>query len=434
MTLKEQKTALAALYTELEKASEELNAGVSQTRGEEIEAKAKEAEKLQAEVDRAERIASIAAKGREINEPIMPAARDSKSKDERPIIAGYISVGDLFTNSEVYQAYRKAGAPAGRGTAPVELVGLKGRFVPLTVDQRKTVEEVMRETKAVPTLGTGVISVDRIADVVRVTEQDTLRLRDVVNVSQTGSNAVEYLRMTSYTRAAAPVADSAAKPEAAMAFDVEIATVRTIAVTMPVTEQMLQDAPQVRNAIDVELLYDLDKTVEEQMLYGSGAGQNFAGLFNDTDVVAGRTEAGDTNLDKIRRAITDVRRSGYSPNAVVIDPIDWEGIELLKGTDDRYVWAIVRDELGPRVWSLQVVETIAAEENAGNTTEERNIAVGDFLRGATLWDRQQASVAVGWVNDQFTKNQRTLRAELRAAWAVKRPLAFRKITTQAAVA
>jgi hypothetical protein len=56
------------------------------------------------------------------------------------------------------------------------------------------------------------------------------------------------------------------------------------------------------------------------------------------------------------------------------------------------------------------------------------------VRGATLWDRQQATVAVGWKDDDFIKNLRTIRAELRAAFAVRRPKAFIKITSQAAVA
>ena len=170
------------------------------------------------------------------------------------------------------------------------------------------------------------------------------------------------------------------------------------------------------------------------MIYGSGAGQNFGGITNDSDVTVGRTASGDTLLDKIRIARTDVTVNGYTPNAAVMHPIDWETLELLKGTDDHYIWAVVRDELSPRVWGLRVVETVAAEENAGNATEERNIIVGDFVRGATLWDRQQATVAVGWKDDDFIKNLRTIRAELRAAFAVRRPKAFIKITTVAAVA
>jgi hypothetical protein len=58
--------------------------------------------------------------------------------------------------------------------------------------------------------------------------------------------------------------------------------------------------------------------------------------------------------------------------------------------------------------------------------------VGDYQRGATLWDRERSSISVGFINDQFIRNQRTILAEARAAFGVRRPGAFRKHETQAA--
>jgi HK97 family phage major capsid protein len=81
-----------------------------------------------------------------------------------------------------------------------------------------------------------------------------------------------------------------------------------------------------------------------------------------------------------------------------------------------------------------VVETIAAREPGSYTTNERRLIVGDFRRGAKLWDRQQKAVQIGWINDQFTRNQRTIRVEERVAFGVRRPAAFRYRITQARVA
>jgi hypothetical protein len=39
---------------------------------------------------------------------------------------------------------------------------------------------------------------------------------------------------------------------------------------------------------------------------------------------------------------------------------------------------------------------------------------------------------VGYVDDDFRRNKRTIRAERRAAFAVTEPLAFRKIVTHVA--
>lgn len=437
--------SLREILTELKKLQDEYTGKpMPPNEAERFEALAGEAKALQDAADREKQIKQFESFSREVPDPALPggaAAAEAKNATtvEQEIggqVAGYVSVGDLVASNAAVQALIKAGAPAGQ-MVTVDIKGLQGRYVPLTRDQRKAVTEsigaLRREHKAIPTIGTGVIEPERINDVVRVTEQDELRLRDLLNVSQTGATSVQWVRINSYTRAAAPVAETAAKPEAGLTVGVVNTPVVTLAVHMPVTEQQLQDAPQVTNMINTELLWDLDKVEEEEIMYGDGTGQHFLGITNDPGVLAGRTVGGDTNLDKIRRAMTDIRRAGYAPNGVAIDPLDWEGIVLLKGTDNRYIWVVVTGAEGDRVWGLRVVETIGAEENAGNTTEERNIVVGDWIRGATLWDRMQAQVQVGWINQQFIENMRTIRAERRAAFAVRRPKAFRKITTVAAV-
>lgn len=369
-----------------------------------------------------------------IDDPTLPDDNDNGKKSPKSI-AGFISLGEAVTNSEGLKAFIAAGMPKQYMTLYVapEGKGLEspnGRKVFVALNRE---ERAAWEAKAVPTIGSGVIEPDRIAEIVRTTEHDQLMLRDVMNVSQTSAASVTYIRINSVTRAAAAVAAGSAKPEATMSTEVVTQTVRTQAVWMPVHNNQLADLPQLRNMIDVELLYDLAKYEEEQMFYGLGTGEEFEGIITNSSVVAARTVTGDTLIDIIRRAVTDVRRDGYSPNAVAIDPLDWEEVELEKGTDNRYVWAVIRDVLGARIWSLRVVETVGAEANEGNPTEERNLIVGDWIRGATLWVRETPSVAVGWINDQFTKNQRTLLAEQRAAFGVKRPKAFRKHQTQAAV-
>ena len=169
-------------------------------------------------------------------------------------------------------------------------------------------------------------------------------------------------------------------------------------------------------------------------MWGDAAGENFAGIVPNPLVRAMRTETDDTLIDIARRGITDVRRAGYEPNAIMVDPLDWEDIVLEKGSDNRYVWVVVTEGATQRLWGVPVIETVAMEDFQGNATEERAMVVGDFRRGATLWDRQDANISAGWVNDQFVRNQRTILAELRAAFGVKRPGAFRKHQTQAAVA
>lgn len=354
---------------------------------------------------------------------ILAEHMDPDARKDR--VVGYMPLGHAFTESKAYREWLAAGMP--RESGPFFVKSLRQPVVPVT--------ERDLETKAVPTIDATVIEPDRLAEIVRANEHDQLVLRDVLNVSRTNSNAVEYVTIVSSTRSATPVAEGDVKPEATMEVDTATQPVRTLAVHMPVTEQQLQDVPQVEGMVENELLYDLGKLEEEQVIFGDGTGQNLLGIMNTTGVNAARTVAGDTNLDRIRRAMTDIRVNGYAPNAVGIHPIDWEEIVLTKGTDDHYLYLVFpTEDGGARVWGLRVVETVATQDDAGGAgTPQRVILVGDYMRGATLWDRMQASVAVGWINDQFIRNMRTIRAEERLAFGVKRPGAFVYIETQAEV-
>jgi HK97 family phage major capsid protein len=428
-TLTKKKEDLAKLYKELAKGEEEIKAGtVTEARGAELEAKAQEAENLQKEVDQAERIGRLAAKGREIDETILPETKDKGSKagigHDGSEIVGYMSVGQLFTGSDSFKNYLKSGMSKGLRAA-VGVKGFNDRFLPIT--------QKMVEQKAVPTIDSGVIRPDRIALVAQETADDRTVLRDVINVSQTDGSSVEYVIEDAYTGVAEPVAESAIKPEATMGLSLGTAPVRTLAVHMPVTEQQLQDVPQMQNLIDNRLRYDLRKLEEKQIMYGAGTGQNLAGILPLAGVAAiTRSAPADTqNLDRVRIGVTDVLVNGYEPNALVVHPYDWEAMVLLKATGKEYLWTIVTDPVtgNSRIWGLQVVESVAAKNPA---SAQRYMLVGDFRRGATLWDRQQATVEVGYIDDQFIHNLRTIRAEERIAFGVHAPKAFVKYETNAA--
>ena len=54
--------------------------------------------------------------------------------------------------------------------------------------------------------------------------------------------------------------------------------------------------------------------------------------------------------------------------------------------------------------------------------------VGAFRAGAQIFRRTDLALSVGWVNEQFTHNQRTILVEERLALVVFRPTAFCMIT------
>ena len=106
------------------------------------------------------------------------------------------------------------------------------------------------------TTGTGdagvLIEPQRVPGV--ITQPDRpMFLRDLLSPGETTSNAIEYVRETGFTNAAAPVAEGALKPESSIEFELLTAPIRTIAHWMIASMQVLADVPMLRSFIDQRL-------------------------------------------------------------------------------------------------------------------------------------------------------------------------------------
>ncbi|MEV5770089.1 phage major capsid protein [Streptomyces antimycoticus] len=337
------------------------------------------------------------------------------------------SVGQQFTESAEYKALM-ATAPSG------------------TFGQKQRVQSGLAGFKSLVTGGSDTsagafVVPDQLGLQVGLDAfQRPLRVRDVVTNGTTTSDTVEYVRMTSITNAAAPVAEattSAAptapggagalvnaagggyKPESALAAARVTATVKTIAHWIPVTKRALSDAAQIRTLIDAFLRYGLEEELEDQMIQGDATGENFEGLGNVSGVQA---QAWDTNeFTTTRKAKTKVRTVGRSiPNAYLFNPADVETMDLKQDNEGRYYFG------GPSgvgtasvLWGLPVIETEAVPAGTGY--------VGDF-RKAILWDREQATIQMTDSHlDFFVRNLVAILAEMRAAFGVVQPNAFVEI-------
>lgn len=334
------------------------------------------------------------------------------------------SIGEQFTDSAEYKALM-ATAPNG------------------TFGQKQRVQSGLAGFKSLVTGGSDTsagawVVNDQLGTQVGLDAfQRPLRLRDVVTNGNTTSDTVEYVRLTSVTNNAAPVAEattSAAptapggagalvnaagggyKPESALAAAKVTTPVRTIAHWIPVTKRALSDAAQIRTLIDAFLRYGLEEELEDQMVQGDGTGENFEGVANVSGVQA---QAWDTNaLVTLRKARTKVRTVGRSiPNAYLLNPADVETIDLLQDNEARFYFG------GPAgvgtaqtLWGLPVVETEAVPAGTGY--------VGDW-RKAILWDREQATIQMTDSHlDFFVRNLVAILAEMRAAFGVIQPNAF----------
>jgi HK97 family phage major capsid protein len=272
--------------------------------------------------------------------------------------------------------------------------------------------------------------------------QRPLTLRNLVTNGTTTSDSIEYVRVTSITNNAAPVAEASSaalpgalsnpltnaalggyKPESGMAVARYSTPVRTIAHWIPVTKRALADAAQMVTLIDGFLEYGLEEELEDQMIAGDGSGENFEGLANVSGVQsqAFDNSVGGDVLSTLRKAKTKVQLVGRAnPNGYVMNPADLETIDLLKDNEGRFYGSgPFSAGVAPSLWGLPIVQSEAVP--AGTAY------VGAWDK-AILWDRQSATITTTDSHgDFFVRNLVAILAEARMAFGVLQPNAFVEI-------
>jgi HK97 family phage major capsid protein len=251
-------------------------------------------------------------------------------------------------------------------------------------------------------------------------EQREIEVTDALPVFPTTMAAIVYMEETTFTNAAAERAESAAYAEGTLVLTQRSLTVRSVGVSLPVTDEQLSDVDGVRAYLDGRLGFMVRQRLDSQILVGDGIAPNLLGTLNVSGINT-QAKGADSTPDAIYKGIKAARITGRSqPNVVIIHPNDWETVRLLKTTDGVYIWGSPSETGVARIWGLPVIETTAVTENTA--------IAGDYARFSGLHPRQGLEVLTGYVNDDFLDGRQTIRAGLRCAVVHYRPTAFTQIT------
>ena len=247
-----------------------------------------------------------------------------------------------------------------------------------------------------------------------------LSFLDLFGRKQVSAPVYSWNAYSSTTGSVSTTAEGATKNKLTYTYVPKSATLKKITGLIKVTEELFEDAPYVVDAINTDLVNDLNaarQAAAMATLLGTSGVQTASVTYSDAvDIFNG-----------ILAAAADIEEdTGIAADAVIVTPAIWLILRSALDADKHYY---AGEPFGSseysRLFEMQFVK------NADLTAS--HILVGAFAQGADLVSKAEG-VRVDSTNSNdvdFEKNLISIRAEAREIVAVKRPACFCNITVSA---
>ncbi|MEU7381545.1 phage major capsid protein [Streptomyces sp. NPDC042207] len=321
-----------------------------------------------------------------------------------------VTAAEAFVRSAALEAFRERGCRGESGAVEFR-APVSGAVTTGTVPQQNT----------------------RVPGIIPQNPDLPLLVANLFDRQTSDGSTLEYLRDTSGPQAtwnkAAVVPEGDTKPQTGpFTFDTITTTLKTVAHWVPITRQAADDNGQLMGYINGRLSYGLDYKLDRECLVGNGTTE-VQGVLTTPGIGSYQPGVGSTDvkLITVRKARTQAELALYPPDSVVMNPIDWQDIQLDEDSNGQFrvITSVLDAGAATRLWGLTVVTTVAMA--AGTAL------LGGFRMGATLWERQGITILMTDSHaDFFVKNTLVVLAERRANLAVHTPQCFVKITFKAA--
>ena len=264
-----------------------------------------------------------------------------------------------------------------------------------------------------------------------------LTVADLLASGTTSSASVSYVIEAAFQDLTATVLEKGAIPQLDLTLARRQDNVTKIANIAKPTVEMFQDAEQFQAYLQNRMVFGLQRKEEFELLNGGGVSPELTGLLNRAGLApAVVTAAGLTAvkaMEGIFNQMTALRSVSFvEPDAIVINPVDFQTIRLGKDTAGQYFgggpFTGAYGQPGPSnvssIWGVKTVVTTAIAQGT--------VLVGGFQECAQVFRRSGIVLDMtNSNNNDFETDLITLKAEMREALAVYRPAGFGKVTLTA---
>lgn len=315
------------------------------------------------------------------------------------------SIGERLTDSDEYRSFAQSHRSAST-------------FHEATIDGSLFQRALISEGSTFPAPTGGGVFVPGGTPIPPTPRTRRLTMRDLLPVIPTTLPTVPYiqeLNPAALEGGASAVAEGAPKPEVEMNWERKDAPVRKIAAWVPVTTEIIEDAPTLMGYVEARLVYMIALREDQQLINGPGTGAQILGLRNQTGKQLQAAVAGDVPAT-LGLAYAKVENVDGDPDGVVMNPTDyWSAVVSRHSTQfDNGFGGNAPATASSISWGEPVVRSRSIE--AGKAL------AGAFQLAAAILDRQQTTIRVGnQHSDYFTNNKVVVLAEERVGLMVPRP-------------
>lgn len=258
---------------------------------------------------------------------------------------------------------------------------------------------------------------DRLAGLDLVASRK-VRLLDIINRRTTMSNLVSWVSQSGKEGSAGQTGEGLAKNQIDFDLVVDSESLKKTTAFIKVSTEMLDDIVWLQSEIEGELMREVLKALELTVYSGDDTGNNHNGVitvaeawsdspFTDLVENANAVDVATVALNQIRINEHDLDRP-----YIMMNPSDVTTLRMTKvsATDTRYNMRLVDVAGNLSLDGHPILETTLVTANT--------MVVGDFAK-VDVFMNNDIKIDIGLDADDFTKNMRTVLAEVRALTLVR---------------
>lgn len=247
--------------------------------------------------------------------------------------------------------------------------------------------------------------------------QPALPVRALMPTIMTTSNLIEYPKESSFTsNVGYQYPEGTDKGQSDATYTLEQVPIVTLAHWIAASRQVLDDSAALSGYVNSRLIYQLEKFIEHEILFGTGAAGHLLGIC--TVASAATSSTGLTLADSVGAAVGQLAGLGIAADVVVLNPQDWATAHMSKAsTSGVYLLGNPAEAMRPSLWGLNV--SLAVSMPTGH------FLCGQFATSAAVYDRQENVLEISREHASFfTQNLVAILVESRLAVVVYQPTAF----------